>query len=120
MPSLVERIAALEAHDRDQDRRLDGHHKTLFGAEGNGGQVADVKAVTVSHANLAKATEGFTERVETILVGEDGDAGLVGDVSAMKRRQALVAKLAWLLGGVAATELGYIVAQGIRAVLRQP
>ncbi len=98
MPSsLAERVAAIEARDIDRDRRLEGHHKTLFGGEGNGGMVSDVRTVTISHHNHVKATDKALDSVTKALVGENGDNGLIGDVGRWKRASAARARLFWIL-----------------------
>ncbi len=116
MASIVERIARLEADCRNLTTKVEGQGRTLYGVEGNGGLQADVRAVTVSHANFTKATASALGRLEKFLVGDDGTGGILADVAAIKRRDAFQRRLLWILGGAAGTELIALVVLGIKSL----
>ena len=110
MPS--ERTARLEAQLAECLRRLDGHSRTLYGANGNGGLTADVTSIGVSHNAHVKATEAALAQTADVLLGEnrDGSEGVLHDVDDLMRRQEVRSRLLWLFIGAAATELTALLA----------
>lgn len=85
MASLPERVASVEAREKDSQRRIEGMHRTLYGDHGNGGLQADVAAVTTSHRQHVGATDKALDRQTRVLVGDRGDDGLIGDVARLKK-----------------------------------
>lgn len=111
MPS--ERTARLEAMYEALAQRVDGHARTLYGANGNGGLQADVAHIALSHNAHVKATDAALKQTGDVLLGEnrDGSEGVLHDVDGLMRSQETRSKWFWIFAGAAVAEavsLGFL------------
>lgn len=95
---LREQVAHLEAQCRTLGRKVDGYGRTLYGTEGNGGLNNDVQGVINTLASHMEREGSAIDRQGVILVGVNGDKGVLSDVRDMQgsmKRAEETRKLVW-------------------------
>lgn len=101
-----ERLATIEADYRNLLRRVDGHHATLYGTQGGGGLNGDVQMLAAEFRHHVQEEASSSDRMATVIVGEDGQGGLVADVRALKDERDRWKWWARALGGLLLVALG--------------
>ena len=110
---LPERVARLEAECKNLERRVSGHGGSLFGTHGNGGIQNDINAMRAEMSKFIRDSTATMDRFEMLLVGDQGDGGLVKDVSDLK---ALVRRVSWLAKALGAAVIALLV-EGSRRLI---
>lgn len=107
MAGVREGYAKLWAMFSAWQHRLDGHHKTLYGTEGNGGVNNEVLTLTNKLASHMEREGKAIADQGLMLVGADGKSGMAEDVRQLKAdhaRQERTRKLTWTLAVIIFTE----------------
>lgn len=97
---LREQMAQVLVEYASISRKVDGHGRTLYGTQGNGGLNADVQGVISTVASHMQREGKAIEQQGILLVGDHGDAGMLKDVRTLidaLHRYERIRKAFWAL-----------------------
>ena len=98
---LREDMASVKVQLGDLISKVQGQGWTLYGTQGNGGLNADVHSILVRFATFVETVTDALDRQAVLMVGKDGDMGMVADMSAVKSSLKFWRGVAVALGGLA-------------------